>query len=300
MKLAVLCFLLVLAIDATESQSASKVVCLKKDEVLKVLKGRYGVVGPPGLKGDRGLRGDDGSSSPGDKGPPGENGEPGRKGKKGMRGDTGAPGPPGYDGIQGLKGEKGLPGLDGERGDWGYPAPPGFDGEKGEPGSPGLPGAKINDDIAISLLNDYYIVENGYFNILYHVKSRDLTDGRTDTGGWGSKTAKTGNYIEATFVHPVYVTSFTVAGGLIPSWRDDTKQGYGFMDLEYSSDGNIWTKITKLQTPVGEKMITRNLTTPVTAQYWRLISTENKWVGTTEFALKPLVKPAVLGHSDSN
>jgi hypothetical protein len=26
----------------------------------------------------------------------------------------------------------------------------------------------------------------------------------------------------------------------------------------------------------------------VTAQYWRLTSSENKWVGTTEFALKPL------------
>ena len=28
----------------------------------------------------------------------------------------------------------------------------------------------------------------------------------------------------------------------------------------------------------------------VTARFWRLISAEEKWVGTTEFALKPLMK----------
>jgi hypothetical protein len=46
-----------------------------------------------------------------------------------------------------------------------------------------------------------------------------------------------------------------------------------------------------MPTPVGTQLVTYNLATPVTAKYWRLISTENKWVGTTEFALKPLLKP---------
>jgi hypothetical protein len=98
----------------------------------------------------------------------------------------------------------------------------------------------------MSLLNDYYVVENGYYDNLYHVTSRDLTDGRTDTGGWGSETAKTGNYIQATYVRPVYVTSVTVAGGFVPSWGYDTKQGYGFMDLEYSSDGKVWNKVNDM------------------------------------------------------
>ena len=86
-------------------------------------------------------------------------------------------------------------------------------------------------------------MENGYYNIIYHVTSRDLTDGRTDTGGWGSRTAKTGNYIQATYVRPVYVSSITVAGGLIPSWGAETIKEYGFMDLEYSLDGKLWKKV---------------------------------------------------------
>ena len=98
----------------------------------------------------------------------------------------------------------------------------------------------------IHALNDYQVTENGYYNNIYHVTSRDLTDGRTDTGGWGSETAKTGNYIQATYVRPVYVTSVTVAGGFVPSWGHDTKQGYGFMDLEYSSDGKVWNKVNDM------------------------------------------------------
>ena len=38
-------------------------------------------------------------------------------------------------------------------------------------------------------------------------------------------------------------------------------------------------------------MVTHTLTRPVTAKFWRLVSAEDKWVGTTEFALKPLVRP---------
>jgi hypothetical protein len=86
-------------------------------------------------------------------------------------------------------------------------------------------------------------VENGYHNNLYHVTSRDLTDGRTNSGGWGSQTPKVGNYIQATYVRPVNVTSVIVAGGFIPSWGHDIKPGYGFMDLEYSSDGKKWNKV---------------------------------------------------------
>jgi hypothetical protein len=81
---------------------------------------------------------------------------------------------------------------------------------------------------------------------MYHVRSHDLTDGRSDTGGWGSATAKTGNYIQATYVRPVYVSSVTVAGGLIPSWGTGTKQGFGSMDLEYSVDESsrkTWHKV---------------------------------------------------------
>ncbi len=94
------------------------------------------------------------------------------------------------------------------------------------------------------ILNDYQVTENGYYNNIYHVTSRDLTDGRTDTGGWGSETAKTGNYIQATFLRPVYVTSVTVAGGFVPSWGHDIRRGYGKLDLEYSLDGKSWLKVT--------------------------------------------------------
>ena len=60
--------------------------------------------------------------------------------------------------------------------------------------------------------------------------ARELTDGRADTGGWGSSTSRMGSSIQATFVRPVYVTSVTVAGGFIPSWGTDTKEGFGSMD----------------------------------------------------------------------
>ena len=94
-----------------------------------------------------------------------------------------------------------------------------------------------------SLLNDFYVVESGYFDNLYHVTSHELTDGRLNTGGWGSQTAKRGNFIQATYFRPVYVTSVTVAGGFIPSWGHDTTEEHGFMDLEYSVDGRTWEKV---------------------------------------------------------
>ena len=102
----------------------------------------------------------------------------------------------------------------------------------------------MEKDMEIYILNDYQVTENGYYNNIYHVTSRDLTDGRTDTGGWGSETAKTGNYIQATYVRPVYVTSVTVAGGFVPSWGHDIRRGYGKLDLEYSLDGKSWLKVT--------------------------------------------------------
>ena len=98
-------------------------------------------------------------------------------------------------------------------------------------------------DLFIHALNDYQVTESGYYNNFYHVKSRDLTDGRTDTGGWGSKTAKTGNFIQATFLRPVYVTSVTVAGGFIPSWGHDIRREYGILKLEYSVDGKNWKTV---------------------------------------------------------
>jgi hypothetical protein len=100
-------------------------------------------------------------------------------------------------------------------------------------------------DLFIHALNDYQVTESGYFSNLYHVRSRDLTDGRTDSGGWGSETAKTGNYIQATFLRPVYVTSVTVAGGFIPSWGHDIRRGWQ-LKLEYSVDGTTWNKVIKI------------------------------------------------------
>ena len=102
---------------------------------------------------------------------------------------------------------------------------------------------QIDDDMEIYVLSNYYVAENGRHNNFFNVKSRDLTDGRTDTGGWGSATARTGNYIEATYVRPVYVTSVTVAGGFIPSWRQDLRSGAGHLDLEYSLDATSWVKV---------------------------------------------------------
>jgi hypothetical protein len=97
------------------------------------------------------------------------------------------------------------------------------------------------------LLNDYYVSESGYYNELYHVTSHELTDGRADTGGWGSSTANSGAYIQASYVRPVYVTSVTVAGGFIPSWEVDTKEGFGSMSLQYSVNSKAW-KLVKIAT----------------------------------------------------
>ncbi len=85
-------------------------------------------------------------------------------------------------------------------------------------------------------LNDYQVGQSGYYNKLYHVTARDLTDGRTDTGGWGSETSiKAGAYIEAMFSVPVYVTSVTLGGGTIPAWGK-TGVRSGSLKLEYFSD----------------------------------------------------------------
>ena len=97
-------------------------------------------------------------------------------------------------------------------------------------------------EIDIFGLTNYSVTQSGYYNNLYHVKSRDLTDGRTDTGGWGNEETQSGSYIQATYVRPVYVTSVTVAGGNIPLWGLLTS-GYGKMDLEYSFEGKTWLKV---------------------------------------------------------
>ena len=100
----------------------------------------------------------------------------------------------------------------------------------------------MKEDLVLSLLNDYYVRENDYYNELYHVTARELTDGRADTGGWGSSTSLMGSWVLASFVRPVYVTSVTVAGGFIPSWGTDTKEGFGSMELSYSNDENYHEK----------------------------------------------------------
>ena len=95
----------------------------------------------------------------------------------------------------------------------------------------------------IHVLNDYYVAENAYYNILYRVTSTTLTDGRSDTGGWGSKAASAGNWLQATYIRPVYVESVSLAGGFIPSWNHDTRSGYGSFNLQYSNNGLSWTTV---------------------------------------------------------
>lgn len=95
----------------------------------------------------------------------------------------------------------------------------------------------------IHVLNDYYVAENAYYNILYRVTSTTLTDGRSDTGGWGSKAASAGNWLQARYIRPVYVESVSLAGGFIPSWNDDTRSGYGSFNLQYSHNGLSWTTV---------------------------------------------------------
>ena len=110
----------------------------------------------------------------------------------------------------------------------------------------------------INILNGYSVAQSGYYNNWYHVTARQLTDGQADTGGWGSETARIGNYIQATYIRPVYVTSVTVAGGFIPTWRRYMTPKYGRMDLQYSLDGKTWLKVincltsaTQLKRPVA-------------------------------------------------
>lgn len=95
----------------------------------------------------------------------------------------------------------------------------------------------------IHALNDYQVTQSGYYNELYHVRARDLTDGQASTGGWGSETAlKAGAYIQATFLRPVYVATATLAGGSIPSWGS-TGERNGRVKLEYSNDNRNWTTV---------------------------------------------------------
>ena len=294
MKLPVLFLLLIMVFDETQSkkQTDDNIICVERGDALKLLYGRGGHPGQPGIKGDQGPKGYPGLQSPkGICGPPGRKGQPGNNGNEGMKGEPGIPGNEGLPGEYGAKGDQGDRGPPGQRGVQGDNGPRGRKGWKGAKGRKGKPGAKMETDMEIYILNDYLVTQSGYYNILYHVKSRDLTDNRTDTGGWGSKTAKTGNYIQATFLRPVYVTSVTVAGGFIPSWGHDIRHGYGKLDLEYSHNNKLWLKIKTFPTPAEKRTISYDLIQPITARYWRLKSAEDKWVGTTEFLLKPLMRP---------
>ena len=269
-------------------------VCFKKNMTanLVILQGPDGADGLPGPRGEQGEKGTDGSHGengfqgvPGPKGFPGDTGLNGDKGERGM---PGYPGPPGITGLPGKKGDKGVKGVKGYKGDRGWK---GFTGEPGSPGEDGKAGYPLLQnymDVLIHALNDYQVTQSGYYNKLYHVKARDLTDGRTNTGGWGSETAlKAGAYIQATFLRPVYVTSVTVGGGYIPGWGR-TIAKFGRLKLEYSTDGKNWSKKASFRSPLLTTM--RTIRFPaVTARYWRLTSEEDSWVGTTEFALKPLI-----------
>jgi hypothetical protein len=103
----------------------------------------------------------------------------------------------------------------------------------------------------IHLLNDYYVSESGYYNKLYQVTSKALTDGRSDTGGYGSKTSSAGNWIQATYARPVYVTSVHIAGGFIPSWNDDTRSGYGEFYLQYSNNNLNWQTVSLINKTIA-------------------------------------------------
>ncbi len=97
---------------------------------------------------------------------------------------------------------------------------------------------QLSRDLLIHGLNYYHVAQSGYYNKSYHVTARELTDGRTDTGGWGSETSvEAGAHIEAIFSVPVYVTSVTVGGGTIPAWGK-TRVRNGSLKLEYTSSYN--------------------------------------------------------------
>ncbi|XP_028403815.1 collectin-12-like [Dendronephthya gigantea] len=272
------------------------VVCIEKKKTLglTIIRGEHGDPGLRGLKGETGQRGFPGSKAGFYTGPPGFDGRNGAKGVKGDRGDHGYKGLRGPPGSPGSNGPKGFAGETGSKGPKGFKGELGFKGEVGHHGADGpdgLPRPETTRNMVIHALNDYQVTQSGFYNNIYHVKSRDLTDGRSDTGGWGSETPKIGNFIQAIYARPVYATSVTVAGGFIPSWGNDVKRGYGNLALEYSSDGRNWRRMTTFPSPVAQELITVTFR-PVTAQYWRLLSMEDKWVGTTEFALKPLIMAA--------
>ena len=81
-----------------------------------------------------------------------------------------------------------------------------------------------------------------------NMTSKALTDGRTDTGGYGSKTASAGNWIQATYLRPVYVTSVHIAGGFIPSWNHETGNIHAAFYLKYSHDGRKWITVSYVKT----------------------------------------------------
>ncbi|CAB4025136.1 Hypothetical predicted protein, partial [Paramuricea clavata] len=148
----------------------------------------------------------------------------------------------------------------------------------------------IDNDLLIHLLKDFYVSESGYYNKLYQVTSRVLTDGRSDTGGYGSKSISGGNWLQATYIRPVYVQSVEIAGGYIPAWGHAKSGAYGDLYLQYSTDNLKWVTVRTLPKQPGTQIMSYSLLKPITAQYWRLTSINN-WIATTEFALKPLIKP---------
>ncbi|XP_028415563.1 ficolin-1-like [Dendronephthya gigantea] len=292
-------FLLLMSItnDVAASRNSvnttdQKTICAQRADTLKLLYGHDGQPGVPGAKGEPGPKGYAGIAFfKGSRGPPGRRGTPGYNGMQGMKGDPGEPGVPGVNGRDGLTGERGDRGLFGPPGPQGDRGQKGRKGDKGYKGSKGKAGAKMEQEMEIYTLNGYFVSQSGYYNNRYHVTSRVLTDGRSDTGGWGSESENAGNYIQATYIRPVYVTSLTVAGGFISSWGHDVRPEYADLDLEYSFDGKSWLKARTIPAPVqNAEMIFYDLPQPVTAKYWRLRSTENKWAGTTEFSLKPLIR----------
>jgi hypothetical protein len=102
----------------------------------------------------------------------------------------------------------------------------------------------IDKDLLVHLLNDYYVSESGYYNNLYHVTSRVLTDSKSDTEGYGSKTVSAGNWLQAKYFRPVHVTNVHIAGGFIASWNHDTRNGYGEFYLQYSTNGLHWVTVS--------------------------------------------------------
>ena len=69
---------------------------------------------------------------------------------------------------------------------------------------------------------DIHLTQSGYYSN-YIVTASVLTDDRTDTGGWGSATGTTADYVKKDYGRPVNVISVKVAGGDIPTWGPTKK-----------------------------------------------------------------------------